>query len=77
MTTKAWLERLKGRRHGRLTVIDRRELPEGKCELCRRDGEELRPYGAKGEWICFECGTKDEKTTARRFREVVFGEREH
>lgn len=59
-----------------VAVMDRRTVPEGKCDLCGKE-DELRPYGANGEWICFECGQKDKAATARRFREVVFGDKEH
>ena len=48
--------------------------PETKCELCGKI-EECRPYGPRGEQICFECGMKDEKkTTERQFRRIVLGE---
>lgn len=47
--------------------------PEGKCELCGKFAE-TRPYGPKGERICFACGMKDERTTKRKFCKVVFGE---
>lgn len=43
------------------------------CELCGKV-EELRPYGANGEYICFDCGMKDEEMTKRRFSQHVFGE---
>lgn len=41
------------------------------CELC---GElaELRPYGPKGENICFDCGMLDEKAVREKFRKIVF-----
>jgi hypothetical protein len=47
--------------------------PDAKCELCGKV-DELRPYGPKGEAICFECGMKDEATTSRQFARVVLGE---
>ena len=47
--------------------------PPAKCELCGKKAE-LRPYGPKGENICYKCGMKDEQTTKRKFQEVVFGE---
>jgi hypothetical protein len=37
------------------------EKPQ-QCDLCGKIAE-LRPYGPKGEAICFECGMKDEATT--------------
>jgi hypothetical protein len=45
--------------------------PEGNCELCGKKAE-LRPYGANGENICYECGEKDPETTERRMHEVYF-----
>ncbi len=35
--------------------------PQG-CDLCGEVAE-LRPYGPKGEWICFPCGMKNKKAT--------------
>jgi hypothetical protein len=47
--------------------------PDGKCELCGKIAE-TRPYGPNGERICFKCGQKDEATTMRQCRRVLFGE---
>lgn len=58
---------------GGVKILDRREAPEGACDYCKVRGE-LRPYGPNGEWICFSCAMKNEATTARRYREHVFGE---
>jgi hypothetical protein len=44
--------------------------PAGVCELCAKKAE-LRPYGPRGESICFECGMKDEATTKRQFARVL------
>lgn len=33
------------------------EEPDSKCELCGTVAE-CRPYGLKGESICFECAEK-------------------
>lgn len=46
--------------------------PEDECELCHKTAE-LRPYGLKGERICYECGMKDEATTDRMLCKVLFG----
>jgi len=43
-----------------------------KCQLCGKEAE-LRPYGPNGEWICFECGMKDEETTKKRFKSFILG----
>lgn len=49
------------------------EESESFCELCGKEAE-LRPYGPKGERICFDCGMKDQKTTERQFAKHVLGE---
>jgi hypothetical protein len=49
--------------------------PDMKCELCGAI-EETRPYGPRGEEVCFNCGMKDEATTKRQMNRVLFGETE-
>jgi hypothetical protein len=72
--SKKWLAKLAVRKvPGGPAIIDRTAAPEGKCELCKAE-KELRPYGPKGEWVCFDCGMKDEAAMQRQFRRVVFGE---
>lgn len=39
-----------------------------QCDLCGKVAE-LRPYGPKGEKVCFDCGMKDEAAAERGFRE--------
>lgn len=39
------------------------------CELCG-ETEELRPYGPKGEQVCYECGMKDEEAMKRGFEKL-------
>lgn len=53
-----------------ITVISE-EKPQ-QCDLCGKVAE-LRPYGPKGECICFECGMKDEKTTKKMCGKKLFG----
>lgn len=45
----------------------------GPCELCGKTAE-LRPYGPRGEFICFACGMKDEATTVASFARTIQGE---
>lgn len=45
---------------------------DSKCEICGKV-DELRPYGANGENICFECGMKDEEVTNKKLEECLFG----
>jgi hypothetical protein len=45
----------------------------GLCALCGFAAE-LKPYGPDNEEICFKCGMKDEDTTRRAMRRVVFKE---
>jgi phage/plasmid primase-like uncharacterized protein len=52
-------------------VLNHRES-DGKCQLCGKQ-DELRPYGPNGEWICFDCGMKDEATTEAQFAKVLDG----
>lgn len=70
---KDWLNKLRGQQQGKLTVLDRTEVPEGVCELCGKDNTELRPYGRKSEWICFDCALLDKPTTEARMANVMFG----
>ena len=47
--------------------------PHGKCEMCGKVNE-LRPYGPRGERVCFDCGMKDEEAMKRQMSMYVFGE---
>jgi hypothetical protein len=47
--------------------------PDRACELCG-SYEECRPYGPNGEWVCFSCGMKDEKSAIRHFQKRVLGQ---
>jgi hypothetical protein len=49
------------------------QTPPQKCELCG-EIDELRPYGPKGENVCFDCAMKDEAAAKRGFRRLVLGE---
>ena len=44
--------------------------PDSICELCGKIAE-TRPYGPKGERICFACGMKNEKTTNKMFEKFL------
>lgn len=44
-----------------------------KCELCGEVAE-LRPYGPRGENICFKCGMKNPEATRRQMDRMLFGE---
>lgn len=39
---------------------------EQQCDFCGKIAE-LRPYGPKGECVCFECAMKDEPAAKRQF----------
>lgn len=43
------------------------EQPPGRCELCGKV-DETRPYGPKGEEVCYDCGTKDPDAMDRGFK---------
>lgn len=49
--------------------------PPRECEFCGAF-EECRPYGPKGEQICFACSQKDKKGTEKRMKRILFGETE-
>lgn len=44
--------------------------PDGTCELCGKT-DELRPYGPRGESICFDCGMKNRSTTDAAFGAIL------
>ena len=44
-----------------------------QCELCGKIAE-CRPFGPRGEQICYDCGMKDPKTTERQMNRVLFGD---
>jgi hypothetical protein len=58
---------------GRGVIMDRRGPFMGKCQLCGKE-DDLRPYGPNNENICFDCGMKDEATTAAKFKEMLDGQ---
>lgn len=47
--------------------------PDRRCELCGKVSE-CRPYGPKGEYVCFDCGMKDQAAAKRGFMKYVLGE---
>lgn len=73
---RAAASRLRAKQVGGVAVIDRTFSPDGACDVCSKHAE-LRPYGFNGEWLCFECAMKDEATTARKYREHVYGDNTH
>jgi hypothetical protein len=49
--------------------------PDRKCDLCGKIAE-TRPYGPRGENICYDCGMKNSEVTNRQMNRVLFGEDE-
>lgn len=47
--------------------------PPAKCETCGKEAE-LRPYGPRGERICYECGLKNPASTMRQMHKALTGE---
>jgi hypothetical protein len=47
--------------------------PDRACELCGKV-EECRPYGPKGEWVCFGCGMKDQASVERGMNRYIHGQ---
>ena len=54
------------RRLDEKTLASEVELPQ-RCELCGANAE-CRPYGPKGEQVCFDCGMKDAAAAERAFK---------
>lgn len=48
--------------------------PDGCCEACGNRAE-LRPYGPRGERICFDCGMKDEPMTRKQRDVLLYGDK--
>ena len=44
--------------------------PDRECEPCGVTAE-CRPYGPKGEQICYDCSMKDKAGTEQRFLELM------
>jgi len=44
-----------------------------RCELCGKI-DECRPYGPKGEQVCFDCGMKDEEACKRAMNKYIFNQ---
>lgn len=55
----------------RLGVIEAE--PPQQCDDCGNIAE-LRPYGPKGEKVCFDCAMKNPEAAERGFRKLVLGE---
>lgn len=60
------------KRIGKIAIIA--PEPPDTCQFCGAF-DELRPYGPKGERICYNCAMKNEKTTERQMRKILFGEK--
>ena len=58
------------RRVGNIVIIEVED--DDTCELCGKV-DELRPYGPKGERICYDCGQKDPATTEHVMKETLYG----
>ena len=46
---------------------------ERACELCGK-WKECRPYGPKGEQVCFDCAQKDPGAMERGMNRHIFGQ---
>ena len=47
------------------------ERPQ-QCDLCGKINE-LRPYGPKGEMVCFVCAMRDAEAAKKRMAQYLFG----
>lgn len=59
-------------RIGNVTVIEAED--DSRCELCGLVNGETRPYGPKGERVCFECGMKNPEAANRQMNKYLYGE---
>lgn len=57
------------KRIGNIVVIE--TTKPAKCDLCGKK-DELRPYGPKGENVCYSCGQKD-PAALKRAMNKLFG----
>lgn len=48
------------------------EEPPRKCELCGKV-EECRPYGPRGEQVCYDCAMKDKAAAQRGMNRYIHG----
>lgn len=62
---------------GEEMIMSRRGIIEAtkpqRCDLCGKKAE-TRPYGPRGEEVCFDCGMKNEEAAKRQFKRLVCGE---
>lgn len=49
-----------------MNILEIDGTQHAKCEFCGKI-DELRPYGPKGESVCFDCAMKDEPAAKARF----------
>jgi len=59
-----------------LRVVIIEDEPARECELCHTVAE-CRPYGPRGEQICYECAMKNKETTDRQMARLLYGEETH
>lgn len=59
------------KRIGNVFIVEAENAQQ--CDLCGKI-DELRPYGPKGEMICYECGMKNPEATKARFMARLDGE---
>jgi len=50
------------------------EEPDQPCQVCGTMAE-TRPYGPRGERVCYECGMKNPQSMRRQMNRVLFGEK--
>lgn len=53
-------------------IIIRESRPQ-QCDFCGKIAE-VRPYGLKGECVCFQCGMKNEAAAKQAFDARLNGE---
>jgi hypothetical protein len=64
--------RIKAKHKGLPDIVVFESPPDCACELCGKVAD-CRPYGPRGEQICFECGMKNRKVTERQMNRILYG----
>jgi hypothetical protein len=61
------------KRKGKPDIVVSSAEEHVRCKLCEKIAE-CRPYGPRGEQICYQCAMKDPAGTERQMARVLFGE---
>lgn len=65
--------RIKAKHKGQPDVVVIKSPADRLCELCGKIAD-CRPYGPRGEFICWACGQKNPEVTERQMMRILYGE---